>query len=114
MAAAYSLHSRANSPASLASPSQTPDGAHRAGRLHVALGDLSASRDVGVRHLEPALRFAQGSHADSVGAVPVTKTILNSGVSTSNMAQFIENAKKNPGKVSYGHGGIGSVFHLMG
>lgn len=50
----------------------------------------------------------------SDGAEPITMQILHPSVPAANVTQFIEYAKKNPGKLSYGHTGIGTAFHLMG
>ena len=50
----------------------------------------------------------------SIAAEPVTALLLNPQVPVSNVREFVDYAKKNPGKWSYGTPGIGSFFHFTG
>ena len=50
----------------------------------------------------------------SIAAEPVTVLLLNPKVPVSNVKEFVDFAKKNPGKWSYGTPGIGSFFHFTG
>jgi len=50
----------------------------------------------------------------SCAVEPFTSLIVNPSVPATNVKELIEWVKKNPGKVSYGSAGIGSVFHMVG
>jgi tripartite-type tricarboxylate transporter receptor subunit TctC len=50
----------------------------------------------------------------SIAAEPVTVILLYPKLPVSSVREFIDYAKRNPGKLSYGTPGIGSVFHLTG
>jgi tripartite-type tricarboxylate transporter receptor subunit TctC len=45
---------------------------------------------------------------------PVTTLIVNPNVPAKNVKELIAWVKQNPGKVSYGSSGVGSVFHMVG
>ncbi len=45
---------------------------------------------------------------------PVTCLTIHVSVPANSVQELIDYAKKNPGKLSYGSSGVGSVFHLMG
>jgi len=45
---------------------------------------------------------------------PVTCLTVHVSVPANSVQQLIDYAKQNPGKLSYGSSGVGSVFHLMG
>ena len=45
---------------------------------------------------------------------PVTALVVNAGLPVNSVQELIGYAKANPGKLSYGSSGIGSVFHLTG
>ncbi|MBM3527598.1 MAG: tripartite tricarboxylate transporter substrate binding protein [Alphaproteobacteria bacterium] len=48
------------------------------------------------------------------GVEPVTALVINAGLPVNSVPELIAHAKANPGKLSYGSSGIGSVFHLTG
>jgi tripartite-type tricarboxylate transporter receptor subunit TctC len=50
----------------------------------------------------------------TVAAEPVTCLVVNAAVSANSVRELIDYAKRNPGKLSYGTPGIGSVYHLTG
>ena len=50
----------------------------------------------------------------SIGAEPLTIMMINPNLPYSNVPGLVDFAKKNPGKLSFGSSGTGSVFHLMG
>ena len=45
---------------------------------------------------------------------PINGFVTNSSLPVSSMREFIDYAKKNPGKIAYGSNGIGSSHHLRG
>lgn len=50
----------------------------------------------------------------SAAVEPATSIIVHPSVPANNVREFVDWAKRNPGKVSYGSAGIGSVFHMVG
>ena len=50
----------------------------------------------------------------SAAVEPVTTLIVNPGVPAKNVKELVAWVKQNPGKVSYGSSGVGSVFHMVG
>ena len=50
----------------------------------------------------------------SCAVEPFTSLIINPSVPAQNVRELIDWVKKNPGKVSYGSAGVGSVFHMIG
>jgi tripartite-type tricarboxylate transporter receptor subunit TctC len=45
---------------------------------------------------------------------PATTLTVHPSVPAENVREFIEWARRNPGKVAYGSTGVGSVFHMIG
>ena len=45
---------------------------------------------------------------------PATCVVVNPSLAVNSIRELIEYARRNPGKLSYGSSGIGSVFHLAG
>jgi len=45
---------------------------------------------------------------------PATCIVVNPSLAVNSIRELIEYAKRNPGKLSYGTSGVGSVFHLAG
>jgi len=45
---------------------------------------------------------------------PATCVVVNPSLAVNSIRELIDYAKRNPGKLSYGSSGIGSVFHLAG
>jgi len=45
---------------------------------------------------------------------PFTSLIVNPSVPANNVRELVDWIRKNPGKVSYGSSGVGSVFHMVG
>jgi tripartite-type tricarboxylate transporter receptor subunit TctC len=50
----------------------------------------------------------------SIGAEPLTVMLLNPNLPYSSVSGLVDFGRKNPGKLSFGSSGTGSVFHLMG
>jgi tripartite-type tricarboxylate transporter receptor subunit TctC len=50
----------------------------------------------------------------SMMATPLTAFVVHASVPVKNIAELVEHAKKNPGKLTYGSAGIGSMQHLTG
>lgn len=47
---------------------------------------------------------------ETIGCIVINQTVLP----VNSVAELVEYAKKNPGKLSYGSSGVGSFFHLAG
>lgn len=45
---------------------------------------------------------------------PATCVVVNPSLAVGSIRELIDYAKRNPGKLSYGSSGVGSVFHLAG
>jgi tripartite-type tricarboxylate transporter receptor subunit TctC len=52
--------------------------------------------------------------AVSCAVDPLTSLIANPSFPPNNITELVDWAKKNPGKVSYGSSGMGSMFHMIG
>ncbi|OGA01966.1 MAG: hypothetical protein A3H35_04070 [Betaproteobacteria bacterium RIFCSPLOWO2_02_FULL_62_17] len=58
--------------------------------------------------------YTPADHTPVSAAVEtVTALAVHPSVSVNNVREFVEHVKRNPGKVNYGAGAAGSVFHLM-
>jgi tripartite-type tricarboxylate transporter receptor subunit TctC len=65
--------------------------------------------------LKKSVPYKLSDFAPITAAVePVTTFLVHPAVPARNVAELIDYAKKNPGKLSYGTPGVGSVFHLIG
>ncbi|MPZ55594.1 MAG: tripartite tricarboxylate transporter substrate binding protein [Rhizobiales bacterium] len=86
----------------------TPDG-------YTLLAATPASHVTAV-HLMKTLPFDPVTDFTPIMAAvePVTALVVNSELPVNSVQELIAYAKANPGKLSYGSSGIGSVFHLTG
>ena len=50
----------------------------------------------------------------SLAATPLTAFVVHASVPVNSIKEFLEYAKRNPGKLTYGSAGIGSMQHLTG
>lgn len=68
------------------------------------------------KHLNPELKFDPVADFAPVSNVASTPTVLvvRADHPARSMQELIEIAKKNPGKMNYGSGGIGTAAHLAG
>lgn len=58
--------------------------------------------------------YTIADHTPVSAAVETVSTLaLHPSVPVNNVREFVEHVKRNPGKVNYGAGAAGSVFHLM-
>lgn len=68
------------------------------------------------KHLNPSLKFdpvADFAPASNMSSTP-TVLVVRAEHPAKSMQELIELAKKNPGKMNYGSGGIGTAAHLAG
>jgi tripartite-type tricarboxylate transporter receptor subunit TctC len=89
--------------------------AHAAADGYTLLAATPASHVTAV-HLMKNLPFDPVKDFTPIQATvePVTALIVNSDLPVNSVQELIAYAKANPGKLSYGSSGIGSVFHLTG
>ncbi len=64
--------------------------------------------------LKKSVPYKLADFAPITAAVePVTALLINPNVPAATLKEFLDHARRNPGKLSYGSPGVGSVFHLV-
>jgi tripartite-type tricarboxylate transporter receptor subunit TctC len=83
---------------------EKPDGYHLQATTSVALVQLPQLRPVPYKHGDfvPIIQFA----------VPISGTVVKADSPWKTFKEFVDYAKKNPGKVTYGTTGVGSQMHM--
>ena len=75
----------------------------------------SASPTVALPHTMKDLPYDPNGFTPIMAALePLIVIVIRPALPVNSMREFIEHAKRNPGKLSYGSSGIGSTFHMFG
>lgn len=75
----------------------------------------SASPTVALPHTVKDLPFDPNGFTAIMGAIePLIVIVIKPSLQANTMREFIELARKSPGKLSYGSSGMGSTFHMFG
>lgn len=75
----------------------------------------SASPTVALPHTMKELPYDPNGFAPIMGAIePLIVIVIKPSLPATSVREFIEYAKRNTGKLSYGSSGTGSTFHMFG
>ena len=75
----------------------------------------SASPTVALPHTVKDLPFDPNGFTAIMGAIePLIVIVIKPSLQANTMREFVELARKSPGKLSYGSSGMGSTFHMFG
>lgn len=75
----------------------------------------SASPTVALPHTMKELPYDPNGFTPIMCAIePLIVIVIKPSLAANNMREFIDLAKRNPGKLSYGSSGLGSTFHMFG
>ncbi|MDR6216314.1 tripartite-type tricarboxylate transporter receptor subunit TctC [Paracidovorax wautersii] len=76
----------------------------------------SSNELVATRLVNPAQKYDGRKDFAPIGLVATSPLVLAAGprLGVKNLAEFVELARRNPGKYSYGSSGVGSTLHFAG